>query len=201
MTIDDLKLDNRTYNALRVAGIIEVETLAALTRSHLRRIKGLGDVSLNHLEQVLTQKGLALFPEPTAMRARMTALPVLHRSSERWHYVDWGLHNFEISLLLNVPETWVSQQRNRRHTHVGLNQIPQATHGWAARYSFSGVKLRFWREKRGWSQTQCEQWIGVGRNRMSEWESGFRSPDATNTLRLCLLLNIHARDLCERATD
>lgn len=60
-----------------------------------------------------------------------------------------------------------------------------------------GEKIRILREKRGYSQTEFADKIGVSRQSISKWENGETTPDAHNLKSIANLFNISLDELLE----
>ncbi len=58
-----------------------------------------------------------------------------------------------------------------------------------------GAKIRKYREKRGISQRELAQLLGVSNTRISNWEQGVNRPDADMIGSLCCALNVSASRL------
>jgi len=64
MTLDKLGLPFRARNALRLGRIHTMGELAAMSADHLLALRGIGAVSIEHIETALQSCGLALEPSP-----------------------------------------------------------------------------------------------------------------------------------------
>lgn len=115
-----------------------------------------------------------------------------------WQGVDWGQSSEDIARAMGVRHETVATYRTRCHTGTDVQQVRGVSHRWCRNYRFCGARLREWRTRRGWSQAQMQEWMGVSRNMFTSWERGHREPNGTHALQLCLLLNCHPRDLCQR---
>lgn len=58
-----------------------------------------------------------------------------------------------------------------------------------------GSRIRKYREKKGISQTELAQMLGIKNNRVSNWEQGLNRPDADILAKLCYLLDVPPSDL------
>ena len=60
MTLEELDLQTRIVNALHNGGIDTVGQLLGTPKKELHKIKNLGTKSINHIEDILREKGIAL---------------------------------------------------------------------------------------------------------------------------------------------
>lgn len=58
-----------------------------------------------------------------------------------------------------------------------------------------GSRIRKYREKKGISQTELAQMLGIKNNRVSNWEQGLNRPDADILAKLCCLLDVPPSEL------
>lgn len=58
-----------------------------------------------------------------------------------------------------------------------------------------GSRIRKYREKKGISQTELAQMLGIKNNRVSNWEQGLNRPDADILAKLCYLLDVPPSEL------
>lgn len=58
-----------------------------------------------------------------------------------------------------------------------------------------GSRIRKYREKKGISQTELAQMLGIKNNRVSNWEQGLNRPDADILAKLCCLLDVSPSEL------
>lgn len=60
-----------------------------------------------------------------------------------------------------------------------------------------GEKIRILRERKGYSQTEFAEVIGVSRQSISKWENGESTPDAYNLKSIANILNVSLDELLE----
>lgn len=60
-----------------------------------------------------------------------------------------------------------------------------------------GDRIKYYRKKRGLSQKQLGDLLGISSNRVSNWEQGTHRPDADILALLCKALNVSADDLLD----
>lgn len=58
-----------------------------------------------------------------------------------------------------------------------------------------GSRIRKYREKKGISQTELAQMLGIKNNRVSNWEQGLNRPDADILTKLCYVLDVSPSEL------
>jgi len=58
-----------------------------------------------------------------------------------------------------------------------------------------GSRIRKYREKKGISQTELAQMLGIKNNRVSNWEQGHNRPDADILTKLCYVLDVSPSEL------
>ena len=57
------------------------------------------------------------------------------------------------------------------------------------------MKLREWREKRGLSQEELSESVGVHENTIRKWEKGYREPRASDIAKLAAALHVTEAEL------
>ena len=60
-----------------------------------------------------------------------------------------------------------------------------------------GTRIRKYRERRGLSQKELAQIIGVSNSRVSNWEQGINRPDADILAGICTALNVSPSELLD----
>lgn len=60
-----------------------------------------------------------------------------------------------------------------------------------------GTKIRKYRERKGISQRELADLIGVSNSRISNWENGINRPDADILADLCRVLNVSPSELLD----
>lgn len=58
-----------------------------------------------------------------------------------------------------------------------------------------GSRIRKYREKKGISQKELAQMLGIKNNRVSNWEQGLNRPDADILTKLCYVLDVSPSEL------
>lgn len=73
--------------------------------------------------------------------------------------------------------------------------VPSRATKKAERASVVGERLRYWRERLGWTQGELEQKMHASGGVVSRWESGAREPSPKKLVKAAEVMGIDAKDL------